>query len=68
MRTSDNTTVVEALAAASTRSGSPGAVDNETGRSGTTDPALRKLQEKDPEFTKYDGNPEHFLPWVVAVE
>ena len=31
-------------------------------------PAVGKLQEKDPEFPKYDGNPEHFLPWFVAVE
>ena len=29
---------------------------------------MRKLQEKDPEFTKYDGNPEDFLAWFVAVE
>ena len=41
-----------ALAAVCTRSGSPGAVDNGTGR--TTNPALRKLQRKDPEFPKYD--------------
>ena len=34
----------------------------------TTDPAVRKLQEKDPEFPKYDGNREHFLAWFVAVE
>ena len=34
----------------------------------TTDPAIRKLQEKDPEFPKYDGNPEHFLACFVAVE
>ena len=34
----------------------------------TTDPAIRKLQEKDPEFPKYDVNPEHFLAWFVAVE
>ena len=34
----------------------------------TSDPALRKLQEKDPEFPKYDGNPEHFLRRFVAVE
>ena len=34
----------------------------------TTDPAIRKLQEKDPEFPKCDGNPEHFLAWFVAVE
>ena len=26
------------------------------------------MQEKDPEFPKYDGNPEHFLPWFVAVD
>ena len=26
------------------------------------------MQEKDPDFPKYDGNPEHFLPWFVAVE
>jgi hypothetical protein len=30
--------------------------------------ALRKLQERDPEFPPYDGNPESFLPWIVAVE
>ena len=34
----------------------------------TTDPAVRKLQEKDPKFSKHDGNPEHFLPWFVAVD
>ena len=34
----------------------------------TTDPAIRPLQEKDPEFPKYDGNPEHCLAWFVAVE
>ena len=45
MRTMD-TTVVKALAAVSTRSWSPGAVDNVTGMLGTTDPALRKLHEK----------------------
>ena len=60
MRTRDTTTFVEALAAVSTRSESMCAVDNWTGRLGTTDPALRKLQENDPEFPKYDGNPEHF--------
>ena len=58
MRVRDTTTVVEALTAAGTRSGSPGAVDNGSWR--TTDPALRKLQEKDPKFPKYDCNPEHF--------
>ena len=57
MRVRDTTTVVEALAAAGTRSGSPGAVDNGSWR--TTDPALRKLQEKDQEFQKYDCNAEH---------
>ena len=34
----------------------------------TTDPAVEKFQENDPEFPKYDGNPEHFLAWFVAVE
>ena len=60
MRSSDTTTMVEALAAASVNSGGPGAVDNGVGR--TTDPAVRKLQGKDPEFQKYDGIPEHVLP------
>ena len=32
------------------------------------DPALRKLQEKDPEFPSYDGNPDNFLPWIVTIE
>ena len=43
MRVRETTTVVEALAAAGTRSVSTGAVDNGIGR--TIDPALRKLQE-----------------------
>ena len=66
MRTRDTTTMVEALSGASVRSGSPGVVDGGVVR--TTDLAIRKLQEKDPEFPKYDGNPEHFLAWFVAVE
>ena len=66
MRTRDTTKMVEALAGASVRSGSPGVIDGGVVR--TTDPAIRKLQEKDPEFPKYDGNPEHFLAWFVAVE
>ena len=66
MKSSDTTTMVEALAAASVNSGGPVAVDNGVGR--TTDPAVRKLQGKYPEFPKYDGNPEHFMPWFVAVE
>ena len=66
MRSRDTTTMVEVLAAASVRSGSPGAVDVGVGR--TTDPAVMKLQEKDPEFPKYYGNPEHFLAWFVAVD
>ena len=66
MRARDTTTMVEALTAASLGSGSPGVVDGGVVR--TTDPAVRKLQEKDPEFPKYDGNPEHFLAWFVAVE
>ena len=55
MRQTDATSVAEALAGASVRSGSPGVV--EWGAVRTTDPAIRKLQEKDPEFPKYDGNP-----------
>ena len=58
--------MVEALAGASVRSGIPGVVDGGVVR--TTDPAIRKLQEKDPEFPKYDENPEQFLAWFVAVE
>ena len=52
MRTGDTTTVVEALSAASTRSGGPGVMDNGVGMAKT---ALRKLREKAPEFQKYDG-------------
>ena len=66
MRSRDTTTMVEALAAANVRSWSPGAVDVVVGR--TTDPSVRKLQEKDSEFPKYDDNLEHFLAWFVAVE
>ena len=66
MRTRDTTTVVEALAAASVRSGVPGAVEVVVVR--TTDPAVTKSQEKDPEFQKYDGNPEHFLALFVSGE
>ena len=66
MRARNTATMVEALAAVSVRCGSPGAVDAGVGM--TTDPAVRKLQEKDTEFPKYDGNPEHFLAWLVAVE
>ena len=66
MRSRYTSTMVEALAAASVRSRSPGVVNG--GVVMTTDPAVRKLQEKDPEFPKYDGNPEHFLAWFVAVE
>ena len=66
MRSRNNTTMVEALSAASVSGGSPGAADVGVWR--TIDLAVRKLQEKDPEFLKYDGNPEHFLAWFVAVE
>jgi len=31
------------------------------GPSEGTSHALRKLQEKDPEFPRYDGNPDNFL-------
>ena len=41
MRQRDTTTMVEALAGASVRSGSPGALDGGLVR--TTDPAIRKL-------------------------
>ena len=66
LRQRDTTTMVKALAEVTGRSGSPGVVDGGVVR--TTDPAIRKLQEKDPEFPKYDGNPEHLLAWFVAVE
>ena len=49
MRQRDTTTMVEALAGATGRSGSPGVIEGVVVR--TTDPAIRKLQEKDPEFT-----------------
>ena len=66
MMARDTTTMVEALAGACVRSGCPGVTYGGVIR--TTGPAVRKLQEKDPEFPKYDGNPEHFLAWFVAVE
>ena len=47
LRTRDATSVVEALAAARTRSGSPGAVDNGVGRS---DPALRSCRRSTRSF------------------
>ena len=56
LRQRDAPSMVEALAGAGVRSGSPGVL--EWGVLMTTDPAIRKLQE-DPEFPKYDGNPEH---------
>ena len=30
--------------------------------------AMRKLQEKDPEFEKFDGKLEHFLEWLTRIE
>ena len=68
LRARNVASVAEVFATIGSRSGSPGVVDYGTGKSATTDQALRKLQEKDPEFPKYDGKPEHFLPWFVAVE
>ena len=65
---SDVTAVAEVFATIGSRSGSPGVVDYWTGKSASTDQALRKLQEKDPEFPKYDDKPEHFLSWFVSVE
>jgi len=38
------------------------------GQSEGTSHSLRKLQEKDTEFPMYDGNPDNFLAWLVAVE
>ena len=35
---------------------------------GSVDVALRKLQEKDSEFTRYDWNAWNFLPLLVSVE
>ena len=65
---SDVTAVAEVFATIGSRSGSPVVVNYGPGNSATTDQALRKLQEKDPEFPKYDGKPEHFPPWFVEVE
>ena len=59
LRSEDATSVAEVLVTVGLRSVSPGVVYNGPGRSATTDQTLRKLQEKDQEFTKYDGNPEH---------
>ena len=50
MRQRGTTTMVDALAGTSVRSGSPGVV--ESGGVRTTDPAIRKLQEKDPMGTQ----------------
>ena len=63
--------VVAALNALTTKvSSTTGATAGPSSSStGTTiSPALRKLQEKDPEFPPYDGNPENFLSWIVTVE
>ena len=58
----DVTSVAEWLAKVGSRSGSPGVVDNGPVKAATTDQTLRKLQENDPEFHKYDDKPENFLP------
>ena len=65
--------VVAALNALTTKVsstvGTAGATAGPSSSSGTTIfPALRKLQERDPEFPPYDGNPENFLSWIVTVE
>jgi len=39
-----------------------------SGSESAVNSALRKLQEKDPEFPRYDGNTGNFLPWLVTVE
>lgn len=49
----------------------PGAAAAGVGASGSesaVNSALRKLQEKDPEFPRYDWNTGNFLPWLVTVE
>ena len=49
----------------------PGAADAGDGASGSesaVNSALRKLQEKHPEFPRYDWNTGNFLPWLVTVE
>ena len=48
----------------------PGAEAAGVGASGSesaVNSALKKLQEKDPEFSRYDGNTGNFLPWLVTV-
>ena len=39
-----------------------------SGSGAAVDSALRKLQEKDPEFPRYDGTSVNFVPWLVTVE
>ena len=68
LRARDVTSVAEVFATIGSMSVSPGVVDYGTWKSSTRDQAFRKLQEKDTEFPKYGGTPEHFLPWFVAVE
>ena len=49
----------------------PGAAAAGVGASGSesaVNSALRKLQEKDPEFPRHDWNTGNFLPWLVTVE
>ena len=62
LRARDVTSVAEVFTAIGSRSRIPGVVDYGPVKSATMDQALRKLQEKDPEFPQYDGKPEHFLP------
>ena len=50
LRARNVASVAEVFATIGSRSGSPGVVDYGTGKSATTDQALRKLQEKDPDF------------------
>jgi hypothetical protein len=58
--------VLEALQQLAARAPIPAATAGTAGIGIST--ALRKLQERDPEFPPYDGNPETFLPWIVSVE
>ena len=46
----------------------PTAGESVSGNRGAEDSALRKLQEKDLEFPRYDGNSGNFLPWLVTAE
>ena len=50
------------------RTGKPVSGGALPGQAGFVTPAMRKWQEKDPDFPAYDGNPDNFVPWLVTVE